>query len=163
MLLLDVLGEGLNPWHVPRRRQFERNGVRGCRWVHPPCAARRPHSLVTASHPQSCTPRATTTGSPCRGSQANRGGGTRNGSYVPALGAALRLTSRLTVRRLCGSCSISFSIQDKSRTFVGRSLFGKCLSMKTVPHLTQCQYRASDRPCQSTALRLHKWDGHNAR
>lgn len=66
-------------------------------------------------------------------------------------------------RRLCGFCLISFSAQDKSRTFVGRSLFGKCLSMKTVPHLTQCQYRASDRPCQSTALRLHKWDGHNAR
>ena len=89
MLLLDVLGEGLDPWYVPRRRQFERNGVRGCRWVHPPCAARRPHSLVTASHPQSCAPRATTTGSPCRGSQANRGGGTRNGSYVPALGVGV--------------------------------------------------------------------------
>ena len=25
MLLLDVLGDGLYPWHVPRRRQFERN------------------------------------------------------------------------------------------------------------------------------------------
>lgn len=149
MLLLDVLGERLDPWHVPRRRQFERNGVHGCRWVHPPCAARRPHSLVTASHPQSCAPRATTTRSPCRGSQANRGG-------------ILSKPTRPS-RRLCGFCLISFSAQDKSRTFVGRSLFGKCLSMKTIPHLTQYQYSASDRPCQSTALRLHKWDGHNAR
>ena len=104
----------------------------------------------------------------------NRGGGARNGTAHGSIRTRPRgrrcdsprgCLSKPTrpSRRLCGFCLISFSAQDKSRTFVGRSLFGKCLSMKTVPHLTQYQYSASDRPCQSTALRLHKWDGHNAR